>query len=83
VAEGKGVRTIPPGFTRGLRLSGEDDDETGLDGLGGVQRHLAVGQGDVVNVPSRNRACLSHDFYLATILALWIRGSVSRRKLGN
>ena len=44
VAEGKGIRTIPPGFTRGLRLPGEEGDETGLEGLDVIQKHSAVGQ---------------------------------------
>ena len=47
---GKGIRNIPPGFTRGLQLPGEED-ETELDGLDGIQKHLAVGQGDVVSTP--------------------------------
>lgn len=48
VAEGKGIRTIPPGFTRGLRLPGEEEDEAGLVELDNIQRHPAVG-GDVVS----------------------------------
>ena len=59
--EGRGIRTIPPGFARGLRLPGEGEDETGLDGLGNVQKHLAVGQGDAVSMPSQHRARLSYD----------------------
>lgn len=51
VAEGKGIRTIPPGFTRGLRLPGEGEDETGLDGLEGVQKRSAAGQEDAVSRP--------------------------------
>lgn len=49
VAEGKGIRTIPPGFTRGLRLPGEGEDEAGLDELDRIQKHPTVGQGDVVS----------------------------------
>jgi antiviral helicase SKI2 len=52
VAEGKGIRTIPPGFTRGLRLPGEEEDEAGLDGLDRIQKSLAVGQGDLVSILS-------------------------------
>ena len=53
LAEGKGIRTIPPGFTRGLRLPGEEEeeDEGGLDGLDRIQKHLAAGQGDVASIP--------------------------------
>ena len=80
---GKGIRTIPPGFTRGLRLPGEGEDEAGLDGLDNIQKHLAVGRGNAVSKPSQNRARLSYGFYLAVILAIGIRGSTSRRKLGN
>lgn len=49
VAKGKGIRTIPPGFTRGLRLPGEGEDEAGLNELDRIQKHQAVGQGDVVS----------------------------------
>ena len=70
--EGKGIRTIPPGFTRGLRLPGEGEDETGLDGLGSIQKRLAVGRGDAVSMPSQNRACLSYGFHLAIVVALGI-----------
>ena len=57
VAEGKGIRTIPPGFTRGLQLPGEGgDDEAGLVALGSNQKHLDVGQEDVVSIPTRGRA---------------------------
>lgn len=48
VAEGKGIRTIPPGFTRGLKLPGDGDDESELEGLDRIQKHPAVKQGDVV-----------------------------------
>lgn len=59
VAEGKGIRTIPPGFTRGLRLPGEED-ENELDGLDNIRKHLAVGQGNVVSMPSPTvPACLT------------------------
>ena len=51
LAEGKGIRTVPPGFSRGLRLSGEGEDEAGLDGLDRVQKPLAQGQEDAVRVP--------------------------------
>jgi len=55
LAEGKGIRTIPPGFSRGLRLPREEDDEAGLDGLDRFQKHLAAGQ-DVVSIrPTPNR----------------------------
>lgn len=71
-AEGKGIRTIPPGFTRGLRLPGEGGDETGLDEFGSIQKRLAVGRGDIVSTPSQNSACSSYGFHLAIILALGI-----------
>ena len=80
VAEGKGIRTVPPGFTRGLQLPGEGEDEAGLDVLGNNQKHLAVGQEDVVSVPTQGRACLSHGFCLAVILTFGTRGSISHRK---
>ena len=70
--EGKGIRTIPPGFTRGLRLPGEGEDETGLDELGSFQKRLAVRRGDAVSVPSQIRACLSYGHHLAIVLALRI-----------
>jgi len=57
VAEGKGIRTIPPGFTRGLRLPGEGEDEAGFDGLDRIQMHSALGQGDAVST-SRSEAHL-------------------------
>ena len=69
VAEGKGIRIIPPGFTRGLRLPGEEDG-TELDGLDNIQKHLTVGQRGVVSTSSPNHAYLAHEFRLAIILAL-------------
>ena len=51
LAGGNGIRTVPPGFTRGLRLPGEGEDETELDGLDRVQKPLATGQEGVVSVP--------------------------------
>ena len=72
VGEGKGIRTIPPGFTRGLRLPGEDEDEAGLDELDRIQKHSAVGHGNVVNTPTPNRPYLTHDFPSVTTLTLGI-----------
>lgn len=83
LAEGKGIRTIPPGFTRGLRLPGEEDDEAELDGLDRIQKHLAAEQ-DMASIrPIPDRACLAHEFLSAVVLASRIRGSASRRKFGN
>lgn len=80
--EGKGVRTIPPGFTRGLRLP-EEEGETGLDGLDSIQKSLAVGQGNAVSIPSSYRGCLSYEFFLAITLTFGVQGSISHRELGN
>jgi antiviral helicase SKI2 len=55
VGEGKGIRTIPPGFTRGLRLSGEED-ETGLDELDRILGQSTMEQGDVVSSHGSYRA---------------------------
>ena len=46
----EGIRTIPPGFTRGLRLPGEGEDDAGLDGLDRIQKHSVTGQG-MVSIP--------------------------------
>lgn len=51
LGEAKGLRTVPPGFTRGLRLPGEDEGDAEFDGLDRVQKPLAAGQGDAVSVP--------------------------------
>ena len=56
VGEGKGIRTIPPGFTRGLRLSGEGEDETGLDELDRILGQSTMGQVDVVSSHGSCRA---------------------------
>ena len=62
VAEGKGIRKIPPGFVRGLRLPGEGEDETGLEELDKIQEHLPAGQGNVVKTSAQHRAYLAHEF---------------------
>ena len=56
MAEGKGIRTIPPGFTRGLRLPGEEEDEAGLDELDRVRGPSDVGQGEVVSTIKSHNA---------------------------
>lgn len=83
VAERKGIRTIPPGFTRGLRLPGEED-EAELDGLDGIRGHSAVGRVDVVSIPYSkpyllgSRVSLSHHPHVGNPMA---RLSSEARKL--
>lgn len=64
VVGGKGIRTIPPGFTRGLQLSEDEEEETGLEGLDGIQKHSLVGQEYAVSA-----ACLR-------TIPTWLRGFI-------
>jgi len=71
MTEGKGIRTIPPGFTRGLRLFGEGDDEAGFDGLDRIQVHSALGQGDPVSTLQSEVYLLGSQVSLSRLPHAW------------
>lgn len=86
VAGGKGIRTIPPGFARGLRLPGEEREDAtlaGLEELDRTQKHPMVGQGEVASAEYLEPCTLSSGISLAIIFASRIRWSISHRKLGD
>ena len=86
VAERKGIRTIPPGFTRGLRLPGEEEDETWLEGLDMIPKHSGVGQGDAVSAVCSEPHLLGSGVsfsYRLCVQTMMVRLSSEVRRLMN